>query len=317
MSRLSLTRRSLLLGAAPAIGLRSLPTEALPAQARGPALNFVVIGDWGREGTNHQVTVAEQMSQRAVATDSQFVISVGDNFYDNGVTSVTDPQWKTSFEDIYTKPGLMTKWHVILGNHDYQRTGNPDAQIAYSHIDARWSLPSRYYQRTERLVDGTQIDFFFIDTSAYIRHYYAANSVVHVDRAQTEPQLRWLEHALATSQAPWKIVVGHHQVFAITAPGDYVGDDMVQPFKPLLDRYGVQAYINGHEHNLQHIRRDGVSYITCGAGSQTDPVAAPPGAFGSGHHGFMTMRLETSTLGFDFIDDRGATLYHADIPRRA
>ncbi len=312
MIQRSLTRRSLLLGAAPALGLRSLP-----AQARGPALNFVVIGDWGREGHHHQTAVAAQMSRRAVAIDSQFVISVGDNFYENGVAGVDDPQWKTSFADVYTRPGLMTKWHVILGNHDYQRTGKPEAQIEYSRIDSRWSLPAPYYMRTERLADGTTADVFFIDTSAYIQRYYAPGSVVHVDRAQPEPQMRWLEQALAASRAAWKIVVGHHQVFANTAPGDYVGDDIIRRFKPLLDRYGVHGYINGHEHNMQHIVRDRVHYITCGAGSQTDAVTAAPGDFGSFSHGFMAMRLEADTLGFDFVDDRGTTLYHAVIPRVA
>lgn len=310
MAQLSLTRRSLLLGAAPALGLRSLP-----AQARGPALNFVVIGDWGREGHHHQTEVAAQMSRRAVAIDSRFVISVGDNFYENGVASVDNPQWKTSFQDVYTRPGLMTTWHVILGNHDYQRTGQPEAQIAYTRIDSRWSLPAPYYMRSERLADGTTAEFFYLDTSAYIQHYYAAGSAVHVDRAQAEPQMRWLEQALAVSRAAWKIVVGHHQVFATTAPGDYVGDDMIRRFKPLLDRHGVQAYINGHEHNLQHIVRDRVHYITCGAGSRTDKVTAPPGTFGSGNHGFMAVRLDADALGFDFVDDTGATLYHAVIPR--
>ena len=311
MSSRLLTRRSLL-GVVPAFGLASLP-----ARAAAPALNFVVIGDWGRDGCCEHIAVAEQMSRRAVGIGSRYVISVGDNFYDNGVRSVTDPQWKTSFEDVYTRPGLMTPWHVILGNHDYQRTGNPEAQIEYGHIDKRWSLPARYYQRSERLADGTTAAFFFLDTSCYIHHYYKPGSVVHVDRAQADPQFAWLERGLATSQAAWKIVIGHHQVFAATAPGDYVGDDMIRRFKPLLDRYGVQAYINGHEHNLQHIRVDRVNYITCGAGSKTDPVQAAPGQFGSGRHGFMAMRLEKDLLGFSFIDELGHVIYRADIPLHA
>ncbi|HUN44056.1 MAG TPA: tartrate-resistant acid phosphatase type 5 family protein [Acetobacteraceae bacterium] len=311
MARVSVSRRSLLLGAVPAIGLRTVP-----ARAQSPALNFVVIGDWGRDGCCHQTTVAEQMARSAVEIRSSFVISVGDNFYENGVSSIHDPQWKTSFEDIYTRPGLMTRWHVILGNHDYQRTGRPEAQIAYSSIDPRWSLPSFYYQRSEHLPDGTTADFFFLDTSSYIQHYYKPGSDVHVDRAQQEPQIKWLERGLATSQAAWKIVVGHHQVYAATNPGDYVGDDMIRWFKPLLDRYGVHIYINGHEHNLQHIMQDGVHYITCGAGSQTFPVQAAPGQFASGRQGFMTMRLEKDTLGFSLIDDQGTTLYRANIPRQ-
>ena len=82
-------------------------------------------------------------------------------------------------------------------------------------------------------------------------------------------------------------------------------------------KYGVQAYINGHEHNLQHVRRGGVNYITCGAGSKTEPVDAPPGQFASGRHGFMAMRLEQDALGFSFIDDLGNTIYQANVPRQA
>ncbi len=86
----------------------------------------------------------------------------------------------------------------------------------------------------------------------------------------------------------------------------------------MLDRYGVRAYINGHEHNLEHIAVDGVHYITCGAGSATiSVVTPPPGQFASDHHGFMTMRLDAGALDFDFIDDSGVTLYRARIPRQA
>ena len=79
----------------------------------------------------------------------------------------------------------------------------------------------------------------------------------------------------------------------------------------------MHVYINGHEHNLQHIVQDNVHYITCGSGSQTFPMQAAPGQFASGRHGFMAMRLEKDTLGFSFIDDRGSTLHRANIARQA
>ena len=305
----SLSRRSLLLGAAPALGL-----APLPAQASAPTLDFSVIGDWGRRGHWQQREVARQMGRAAAAIGSRFVISVGDNFYQNGVASVADPQWQSSFERIYTDPALMTKWHVILGNHDYQ--GDVEAQLAYAATSPRWSLPARYYTRTETLADGTSVEFFFLDTSRYIRSYQH-HPEVRVQGQDKQAQLDWLEHALATSKAAWKIVVGHHQLYTVTGQ-DHDFPEMIWPFKPLLDRYGVRAYINGHEHNLEHIVVDGVHYITCGAGSATSPVVTPPpGQFASDHHGFMTMRLEAEALGFSFIDDAGATLYQASIPRRA
>ena len=42
--------------------------------------------------------------------------------------------------------------------------------------------------------------------------------------------------------------------------------------KPLLEKYGAALYINGHDHNLQHLN-DGstVEYLDCGAGQFEDP----------------------------------------------
>ncbi len=304
MTLASVSRRSLLFGVT---GL-----AALPARARTPSLDFVVIGDWGRDGEARQREVAARMARAAESVGSRFVISVGDNFYEDGVSSVSDPRWQSSFESIYTDPALMTKWHVILGNHDYM--GDVDAQIAYSATSPRWSMPARYYTQTETLADGTTAEFFFIDTTRYIVEY-ERKPAVRVRGQDKQAQLDWLEQALAGSKAAWKIVVGHHQLHTVTGQ-NHDFPEMIGPFKPLFDRYGVRAYINGHEHNLEHIVVDGVHYITCGAGSATVEVVTPPsGQFASDHHGFMTMRLDGEALGFNFIDDGGTMLYEARIPR--
>jgi tartrate-resistant acid phosphatase type 5 len=302
----ALSRRSLVPAAA--------AFAALPAQARAPSLDFVVIGDLGRNGHSHQREVARQMGRSAASIGSRFVISVGANFYEDGVTGVADPQWQTSFEDIYNDPALMTKWHVILGNHDYQ--GNVEAQLAYSSTSPRWSLPAPYYTQAETLPDSAVAECFYLDTSRYIREYLHRPKV-QVQGQDKQAQIDWLERALANSKAAWKIVVGHHQLLTVTGQ-NHDFPEMIGPFKPLLDRHGVHAYLNGHEHNLEHIAVDGVHYITCGADSATSPVVTPPpGQFASDHHGFMTMRLDAHGLEFKFIDDSGATLYQALVPRQA
>lgn len=52
--------------------------------------------------------------------------------------------------------------------------------------------------------------------------------------------------------------------------------------KPLLQKYNVDAYFCGHEHNLEHLRRKGVDYYVMGAGAflddsrtEDDDVARP------------------------------------------
>ena len=41
------------------------------------------VGDWGREGGENQSSVALLMANRADTSKPEFVISVGDNFYES------------------------------------------------------------------------------------------------------------------------------------------------------------------------------------------------------------------------------------------
>lgn len=40
-----------------------------------------------------------------------FVVSTGDNFYDNGLTGVDDSAFEESFSNVYTAPSLQRKWY--------------------------------------------------------------------------------------------------------------------------------------------------------------------------------------------------------------
>lgn len=43
--------------------------------------------------------------------DIDFVISTGDNFYDDGIISPYDSQFQDSFTNIYTAPSLQKPWY--------------------------------------------------------------------------------------------------------------------------------------------------------------------------------------------------------------
>jgi tartrate-resistant acid phosphatase type 5 len=208
-----LTRRRTLQGLA-GLGL-ALPLSRAWADQDGPSLNFLAVGDWGREGQHHQRDVAIRMGESAHALDARFVISVGDNFYEDGVTSVDDPAWQKSFENVYDAPSLQVPWLVALGNHDYH--GNAQAQLDYSAKSRRWRLPARWYTNTQTAPDGSVAEFFFTDTSPMLSQYYEDGAVkVKVgDQKKNVPiQLAWLDDALASSRADWKIVIGHHPIYS-------------------------------------------------------------------------------------------------------
>ena len=75
-------------------GLQGAATSLLllmAAKADSP-LRWLMIGDWGISGYN-QNNVAKAMGTYASAYTPSFVLSLGDNFYNNGVQSTSDSLW--------------------------------------------------------------------------------------------------------------------------------------------------------------------------------------------------------------------------------
>jgi tartrate-resistant acid phosphatase type 5 len=315
MQDILLNRREVITSIAGAAALTAVPAAL---RAASPAvLPFLVVGDWGRNGASHQRDVAAQMGKTAESLGSRCVISVGDNFYEDGVQSASDPQWRSSFEDIYSARSLQIPWYVALGNHDYR--GVPQAQIDYARSSARWRMPSRYYKVAGTSLGAPHLDLFLIDTSPLV-HKYRDN--VHSAIAQNvasqdvQAQLHWLDEQLGRSTAAWKLVIGHHTIYS---GGSGHGDtpETQELIEPLLRKHRVQAYINGHDHDMQHIRRDGVDYVCCGAGSEVRPVQAIEGTlFCKSVSGFAAIVSDPDTLNVEFRDFTGASLYRSAIPRR-
>jgi tartrate-resistant acid phosphatase type 5 len=95
MSTDLLNRREVLSALAATAAVTAIP-NAFAGVSPAP-LNFLVVGDWGRNGDSNQREVAVQMGKAAEGLASQCVISVGDNFYEDGVQSTSDPMWRSSF----------------------------------------------------------------------------------------------------------------------------------------------------------------------------------------------------------------------------
>ncbi|MEY4430328.1 MAG: hypothetical protein RLZZ533_264, partial [Cyanobacteriota bacterium] len=114
-------------------------------------------------------------------------------------------------------------------------------QVAYRPF----GMKGRYYA-----VRRGDLELFMLDTNG---------------NADWAGQLRWLRSALGTSKAPWKVVVGHHPIYS----SGYYGNDagLRGKIASLMQRHGVQLYINGHEHNYERSRPiDGITYLVVGGG---------------------------------------------------
>jgi tartrate-resistant acid phosphatase type 5 len=268
MTNFQPTRRQTLQGLG-ALGLTAaIPLSRAWADAGGASLNFLAVGDWGREGKDHQRDVAARMAESAKELGVPFVISVGDNFYEDGVTSVDDPTWHKSFEDVYDQPSLQIPWYVILGNHDYH--ANSQAQLDYARQSSRWHMPARWYKFAATAPDHSRIEFFVVDTSPMMAEYYTDGGVkvkVTGEKKNVPVQLAWLDKALTASRADWKIVIGHHPIYSGKQPDG--SPDLAPTLDPILQKHKIPLYLNGHDHDLQHVVQGKTHYVCTGAGSLT------------------------------------------------
>ncbi|MFD2286847.1 purple acid phosphatase family protein [Pedobacter petrophilus] len=279
------------------------------------ALNFIAMGDWGRNGADHQKQVAKQMGLTASEVKAQFIISTGDNFYPSGVISDHDPLFKYSFEDIYTDFSLQWDWYSVLGNHDYK--SNPDAQVAYSKISRRWKMPARYFAK-KFPINGdlnNQVLIAFIDTNPLIPEFYKnAEYGPNVKGQDTTAQKKWLAKTLGDKDVTikWKIVVGHHPMFTGGSRTDGYDTKAIRgSLKSVLDQYGVDVYLTGHEHSLQYIKPEGKTHhFISGAASEKTPVKLIPDAqMVASEYGFMLFSVSNNQLRVQVLNDEGYIIY--------
>ena len=289
----------------------SCKKDTQTAEVASKTIKFLVLGDWGRNGTQNQQQVANQMDITAQKEGIDFVISTGDNFYETGVQSTEDSQWKTSFENVYSGKGLQKDWFVALGNHDYQ--GNPKAQIDYSQKSNRWKMPARYFTLVKTIDESTAVRFVFIDSNPFVNDYLNnANMYSDIAQQNTKKQLAWIDSVLSNSKETWKIVVGHHPIYS-AGFGHGNQDELIAQLKPILEKNKVQMYFCGHSHSSQYLRRSdsGIDYVVAGAGSSTIELVKQESSvlYGTISPSFTLISLSKDNLGTAFIDTSGTTIF--------
>ncbi|KAG1342699.1 purple acid phosphatase 3 [Cocos nucifera] len=278
------------------------------------SLRVLVVGDWGRKGAYNQSQVATQMGKIGEVLDIDFVISVGDNFYEDGLTGVDDKAFEESFTSIYTAQSLQKPWYAVLGNHDYR--GNVLAQLnpILRKIDGRWICMRSF------MVNAEIVEFFFVDTTPFVESYWIDPEDHHYDWRGVAPRenyisnlLKDLDEALKESSATWKIVVGHHTMRSVSDHGDT--QELLTLLLPILKANEVDLYINGHDHCLEHIssKDSPLQYLTSGGGSKAWRGVFTPNAdilqFFYDGQGFMSLQLTKTHVDVVFYDVFGRVLY--------
>jgi len=280
----------------------------LPAGQSGH-LSFLAIGDWGcRRNRNGGVDGQQQTVATAMFNSGynpQFVMALGDNFYEHGIKSIKDHRWHNVYERVYNHPVTDKRWYAIVGNHDWRAgTVGIQAQVDYTQVDPskRWCMPFTYYQQSITVDKGVVAHFIFLDTT----------KIIDGDPAQ----LQWLAKALSESKAQWEIVVGHHPIISGSDHGNI--PEMLERVYPVINKYNVDLYVAGHDHVLEYLKDGDVHYYVCGSGCKLGSMQTTPGQliYGKAELGFCGFDITKDEIKGALIGSDSKKRNEAAIPRR-
>ena len=277
----------------------ALPTQFTTA-GNGP-FQFLHFADSG-EGNQEQTDLSKQMLAEPVA----LVLANGDLAYDLATyQSVED-----NYFGVYRAQMTQVPFFATLGNHEYLTNS------ALPSLAGRVAPPcgvaaadrGRYYS-----FDWGNVHFVALDSNDPL-----TNSI-----AGTCGMLNWLASDLQATRKFWRVVFFHHPPYATGKHQDEPPAGMVrQAIVPILEQYGVQLVLNGHEHTYERtyallggqvVDADsgGIVYVTSGGGgadaTSYDPSSLIVQNAGVNHYvraavSGAAMDLHTIALGGSEID---------------
>ena len=279
------------------------PPPIFSLKAADQRLRVLTLGDFGYGASENRNLAGEpqrrvaaamlRAQHQAGAQSFDFALTLGDNFYPDGMLSPTDARWRTLWQELYDPLGL--KFYATLGNHDWHSDDSPVAEILYSQTSKSWRMPSPYYTFT-----AGPVQFFALDT----------NEV-------SAAQLLWLKDALAQSRATWKVVYGHHPIYSGGEHGDNAA--LIENLLPVL-KGKADVYLAGHDHDMQHLKPEGgLHFFVNGAGG-AGLRPSPPGErtiFSLSANGFATLEADAQKLEVKFFDTELKQVYRFALTKAA
>jgi hypothetical protein len=264
-------------------GYMRRPPPVFEVKPASKSIRMVGMGDFG-SGSQAQRDVAAAIVRMGKAAPFDFGVTFGDNFYPSGMTSTADPRWRDWWEALYGPLGVV--FYPTLGNHEWYSDDGAVAEIAYR--SPTWRFPSPYYTFT-----AGPVQFFATDTSD-----------------MSEAQLMWLDKAIGASTSRWKVVYGHHPIFAPernAKSGAYMAYMRSHLWPVIKGR--VDAYLCGHQHAMAHMDpMDGVRFFMSGGGGAPLGTVAkkdPTALFAESKFGFLTLEANPATLTIAIFDTDG------------
>src|SRR3954451_9381726 len=286
----------------PAASATTAPS--LSPAAKSDEVNVLAIADWGANN-DRQRRVAEAIKQYVKRSGVAFsgVLCGGDNIYVK-LTGTADPMWQQVFETMYDPAVINFPFYVVAGNHDYQN-GKSLIELNYAkeNPSSRWKYPSPYYKL--ELPQGA--------ATPLVTVYMLDSNRDALGKDGWNEETAWLQGELAKPRAAgtWRVAVAHHPLFSNGEHGD-IGV-LQTTWGRLFKDYGLDLYLGGHDHDMQHLEVEGwpMSFLLVGGGGAgvRPMVVDRRGPFSKSMNGFAHLQFTPQHIVVRLLDQQGEPVH--------
>lgn len=240
--------------------------------------------------------VGEAMANYCLSHRCDFLMQLGDNIYPNGADYHDGKDDQQRMDDLIAKPltPLLKnkpnlKIYSSLGNHDWKSSRlGIKKQIEWMKDHPNFTLEDPGYYKFTKGRPGQDVEFFILDTNVLLAGQKLYEVPLNSDGSEIpddialakslgewdhpdehekpinnedKNQLAWLEKSLAESSAHWKVVIGHHVLWSVGGTKYTEARALRKLLMPSLCQY-ADAYIAGHEHDLEMLTDDCSKYLS-------------------------------------------------------
>lgn len=207
----------------------------------------------------------------------QFGVMLGDNIYPDGATLGADGRDDGKrFQDLFVTPYGKFGWgnpdfriYAVLGNHDWHTSrAGAMAQVKFHETTRPFHMDGISYAASPGGTGG-EVEVFALDTHVLLAGEKVLDDKLAPDGSEVattrlETPQPWavpatpderamvanLEKRLKASKAKWKIVIGHHPLWASSGGKFQQSRSLRAVLLPVLCQ-NADLYFAGHEHTLE------------------------------------------------------------------
>jgi hypothetical protein len=267
-------------------------------------VSFLAMGDWGSNGPD-QKKVARKLAEYVQSSGRTYqgMLLLGDNCYVKlqGMKGTPEALWNEMFEKTYDPIALNFPFYAALGNHDYSNAAAQfELDYAANNPKSRWKMPAKYY-RLDLPEKNPMVTVLMLDSCKD-----------NMGPAAWDEEQKWIQTELAKPRTTkWIIAAAHHPFFS---NGDHGDNGVVQStWGSLFKKAGVDFYVCGHDHDVQHLEVPnwGMSFVLAGGGgARVRPMRVDQrGPFSKSVMGFADIQFTPTTAKCRLVSGEGKVLH--------